>query len=711
LLGTAPPPTIPAAPTPAERFAIRRPGAAAVAPPSFWEAVEPLLPQVRKPAQYVGGEHNQVVGAWTAASTRWLLCYPDTYEVGQPNQGIQILYEVLNERATALAERAFAPWVDLEALLRERGIPTFSLETHRPLWAFDVFAVTLPHELGHTNLLNLLDLGGIHHRSDARGPLDPVVLVGGHAAYNPEPLAPFVDAAVMGDGEEVVLEIDDVVRRWKHDHLGGAAAAPNHHLEVEAPDAGEAVNLPGADARRELLRRLAAVEGVYVPAFYAPRYHADGRLRRTVAVESGVPAIVPKRTVQDLEQWPYPRKQLVPMTETVHERFSVEIFRGCTRGCRFCQAGMITRPVRERRPETVQRLVEEGVRDTGFEEVGLLSLSSADHSAIGPIARRLADTYDGTTTSLSLPSTRVDAFNVTLSNELARNGRRTGLTFAPEAGSERMRAVINKMVSEDDLLRTAEIAFSEGWRHIKLYFMVGLPTETDEDVLAIAELGIRTYELARRHGRANKVTISVGGFVPKPHTPFQWARQDPPEEIRRKLALIRHAIKDHSGLRLRTNDPEEGVIEGLLARGDRRVAPVVERAWQLGARFDGWHEMPTLALWRQALEDTGVDLAWCSYRERDQREALPWDHLDAGLDKDWLWEDWQDAQADQQLDDCRWSACYDCGVCPGLTLKHDTGYTGGFGLPVVPSGLGGGSGTLPVTPERYASDPAVRGEP
>jgi radical SAM superfamily enzyme YgiQ (UPF0313 family) len=295
--------------------------------------------------------------------------------------------------------------------------------------------------------------------------------------------------------------------------------------------------------------------------------------------------------VQDLEQWPYPQRQIVPMTETVHERFSVEIFRGCTRGCRFCQAGMITRPVRERRPETVQRLVEEGVADTGFEEVGLLSLSSADHSAIGPIARSLGDTYEGTVTSLSLPSTRVDAFNVTLSNELTRNGRRSGLTFAPEAGSERMRAVINKMVSEEDLLRTAEVAFSQGWRHIKLYFMVGLPTETDEDVLAIADLGIAVYRIARAHGKANKVTLSVGGFVPKPHTPFQWAAQDTPEEIRRKLGADPPADPHPRRHPLRTNDPEEGVIEGLLARGDRRVADAVERAWRLGARFDGWHEV------------------------------------------------------------------------------------------------------------------------
>ncbi|MEX0592544.1 MAG: TIGR03960 family B12-binding radical SAM protein, partial [Nitriliruptoraceae bacterium] len=514
-------------------------------------------------------------------------------------------------------------------------------------------------------------------RSSDRTLEDPVVLVGGHAAYNPEPLAPFIDAAVMGDGEQVTLDIDDAIATFKRQ------ADP-------------------AATRHDLLRRLAAIEGVYIPAFYEPRWLPDGRLRQTVAIEPGVSALVPKRTIQDLEEWQYPRKQIVPMTETVHERFSVEIFRGCTRGCRFCQAGMITRPVRERRPETIQSLVEEGVADTGFEEVGLLSLSSADHSAIGPVARDLADTYEGTTTSLSLPSTRVDAFNVTLSNELARNGRRTGLTFAPEAGSERMRAVINKMVSEEDLLRTAEIAFSEGWRHIKLYFMVGLPTEADDDVLAIAKLGIKTYEIARRYGRGNKVTISVGGFVPKPHTPFQWAAQDTPDEIRRKLSLIRHAIKDHDGLRLRTNEPDDGVIEGLLARGDRRVADVVERAWRLGARFDGWHEMPTLSTWRQALDETGVSLEWFCSRERDEHEALPWDHLDSGLDKVWLWQDWQDALSDKELDDCRWSPCYDCGVCPGLSIEHDTGYTGGYQLPVLPTGLGG-SNELPVTPERYAS--------
>ena len=670
-----------AAPDQADRTAVRRP-ADAVPPPSYLATLEPHLPSVRKPAQYVGGEHNQTIRSWTATDTRWLLCYPDAYEVGQPNQGIQILYEVLNERPTTLAERAYAPWVDLEEVMREVGIPAFSLEHHYPLWAFDVFGVTLPHELGHTNLLNLLDLGGVPLRSAQRTLDDPVVLAGGHAAFNPEPLADFLDAVVMGDGEAVTLEIDDVVRAFKHE------AAADASLN-----------------RRDLLRRLADVEGVYVPAFYAPSYTDDGRLKAVAPVEPGVVPRVPKRTIQDLEEWPYPKKQIVPMTEVVHERFSVEIFRGCTRGCRFCQAGMITRPVRERTPETIKALVAEGLANTGFEEVGLLSLSSADHAEIASIARDLGDTYEGTATSLSLPSTRVDAFNVTLSNELSRNGRRSGLTFAPEAGSERMRAVINKMVSEADMLRTAEIAFANGWRHIKLYFMVGLPTETDEDVTAIADLGVKVAEIARRHGGRNRVTVSVGGFVPKPHTPFQWCAQDPPEEIHRKLKLIRDAIRDVKGLSLRTNDPEEGVIEGLLSRGDRRLADTVERAWELGVRFDGWHEMDTLERWYQALEETGNDLSWYSHRDRDENEALPWDHLDSGLEKEWLWRDWQDALAQQPLDDCRWTPCYDCGVCPGLDLQHDTGYDVGLGrLPVVPSATGGaplgGDDGLPTAPAR-----------
>ncbi|HSK90232.1 MAG TPA: TIGR03960 family B12-binding radical SAM protein, partial [Euzebyales bacterium] len=582
---------------------------------TVWPRLEPLLAGVRKPARYVGGEDNVVVKDHDAVDSAWLLIYPDAYEIGQPNQGIQILYEVLNERERTAAERAFAPWPDMEQLLREHDIPLFSLENHLPLQAFDVVGFSLAAEVGYTNLLNCLDLGGLPLRADERPDDAPLVIIGGHAAFNPEPLAPFVDVAVAGDGEEFVGQVDDVVRRWRRDGRSWP--------------------------REDLLQEIARIDGAYVPRFYAPRYHDDGRLAGIFPARKGVPYRVPKRTVSDLDQWPYPKKQLVPLTETVHERYSVEIFRGCTRGCRFCQAGMSTRPVRERSKETVKQMVAQGLENTGLSEVGLLSLSSADHSEILGMCGELADTYEGTATSLSLPSTRVDAFNVTLADELTRNGRRTGLTFAPEAGTERMRRVINKMVSEADVLRTAETAFANGWRHIKLYFMIGLPTETDADVLGIAELGLKVLAIGRDHGRKNKVTISVGGFVPKPHTPFQWCAQDRPEELQRKLGLIKSRVASDRNLNLRYHDPEPGVMEGLLARGDRRVADAVERAFRAGARFDGWNEHYDHELWGRACADAGVDLAWYCWRERGADEVMPWDHLDSGLEREWLWEDWQ----------------------------------------------------------------------
>jgi radical SAM family uncharacterized protein len=615
--------------------------------PSVWPQLEPVLTSVRKPARYVGGEGNVVVKDHAEMDSAWLLVYPDAYEVGQPNQGVQILYEVLNERPTTVAERGYAPWPDLEAILRERGIPFFSLENHLPLRAFDVVAFSLAAEVGYTNLLNCLELGGVPLRAAERRDGDPLVVIGGHAAFNPEPLAPFVDVACAGDGEEFAQELDDVVktarqRGWTH---------------------------------AQLLERVAEIEGAYVPAFYESEYHADGRLRGTFSRHSIAPYRVPKRTVSNLDDWPYPKRPLVPLTETVHERYSVEIFRGCTRGCRFCQAGMITRPVRERSRETITQMVAQGLRDTGFEEVGLLSLSSADHSEILGLCGDLADAYEGTATSLSLPSTRVDAFNVTLADELTRNGRRTGLTFAPEAGTERMRRVINKMVSEADMLRTAETAFANGWRHLKLYFMIGLPTETDEDVLGIAELGLKVLAIGRQYGRKNKVTVSVGGFVPKPHTPFQWAAQDSPDELERKLALIKARVASDRNLNLRYHDPRPGVIEGLLARGDRRVAEAVQRAFELGARFDGWDEHFDDEVWRRACDETGVDVTWYTQRERDEDEVFPWDHLDSGLERDWLWQDYRAAvEAEAELEDCRWIPCYDCGVCPGLDLQHQTGH-------------------------------------
>ena len=437
---------------------------------SVWPALEPLLEQVGKPIQYVGGELNSTVKDWGCggdATVRWALMYPDAYEVGVPNQGVMILYEVINERPDALAERTYAVWPDLEALMRSSGVPQFTVDSHRSVRDFDLLGVSFSTELGYTNLLTALDLAGIPLHAADRGEDDPLVIAGGHAAFNPEPIADFVDAAVIGDGEQAVLTITDLVADWK------------------------AAGRPGG--RHELLLRLARTGGVYVPAFYDVSYLPDGRIQRVAPRVGlhGVPWRVSKHTVMDLDAWPYPKQPLVPLAESVHERMSVEIFRGCTRGCRFCQAGMITRPVRERSITGIGEMVERGLAATGFEEVGLLSLSSADHSEIADITHGLADRYEGTQTGLSLPSTRVDAFNIDLANELTRNGRRSGLTFAPEGGSERIRKVINKMVTEEDLIATVTAAYGAGWRQVKLYFMCGLPTETDEDVLQIADLAKR----------------------------------------------------------------------------------------------------------------------------------------------------------------------------------------------------------------------------
>jgi radical SAM family uncharacterized protein len=622
----------------------------------------------------------------------WLLAYPDTYEIGLPNQGLQILYEILNERDDAVAERTYAPWHDMEALMRQRSVPLFSVDTHRAAGEFDLLAFSLAAELVYTNVLNLIDLAGVPVRSDQREPHHPLIVLGGHCAFNPEPLADYVDLVVLGEGEEVIGEITEVVRQWK-----------------------ASGKTPGS--RDGVLRELSKVSGVYVPSMYEVEY--DGAALRAVTPKyADVPATVHKRTVADLGQWPYPKRPLAPLTEVVHDRLAIEVFRGCTRGCRFCQAGMITRPVRERPAAQVKDLIERGLRHTGYDEVSLTSLSTADFSGIEQLTQGLATLGCGTpeqaasnvgsNLSISLPSLRVDAFTVGLAGQVS-GGRRSGLTFAPEAGSWRLRQVINKLITEEDLYGAVESAFSQGWHRTKLYFLTGLPTEADIDTLGIVDLARNCVQIGRRHTNRASVTVSLGGFVPKPHTPFQWFGQNTTDELRRKVQLVRDAAQRAKGVNVKWHDPAATLAEGITARGDRRIGPVLERVWRAGGVFQEWSEFFRLARWEEAMAAEGLSIEWYVNRHRDEHEVLPWDHLSAGLHKDFLWLDWQAALAEHGLEDCRWTPCYDCGVCTGYGIEHVVA------SPVPPAGGSQGTGQdlarggeVPVTllPRRPESTPA-----
>ena len=650
---------------------------------SIWPELEPLLARVQKPARYIGLEDGMATPRHAAdpndpsAKVAWLLAYPDAYEIGLPNQGLQILYEIVNERTDGVAERTYAPWVDLEAELRTAGLPLFSVDTHRPAGEFDVLAFNLAAELVYTNVLNMIDLAGAPVRAADRTADDLFVIVGGHAAFNPEPLADFIDAAVLGDGEEVIGEITAVLHAWK--------------------------NAPCGRRRSDALEALAQVPGVYVPSLYVVTYgepehpHDPAPIIAIDPVSPDVPATVDKRTVADLGQWPYPKQPLAPLTEVVHDRLSVEVFRGCTHGCRFCQAGMITRPVRERPAKQVRTLVGDGLRRRGYTEATLTSLSTADFSDIEQVVHGiLADAEErapkgpdgmalGCGTTINLPSLHVDAFTVGLAGEV-NSGRRSGLTFAPEGGTWRIRQVINKLITDDDLYGAVESAYSQGWTRMKLYFMIGLPTETDDDVLGIAELAKRCVQIGKRYTNRASVTVSVGGFVPKAHTPFQWFGQNTRAELQRKIDLLRDATRRHGSVQLKWHDPAATTAEGITSRGDRRIGAVIERVWREGGTFQEWGEHFDLDRWTAAMEAEGLSLDWYLFRHRRRDEVLPWAHLTAGLHPDFLWDDWQAALAESGVEDCRWTPCYDCGVCTGYGIEHVVA------SPVPPAGGSQGTG-------------------
>ncbi|GAB4333256.1 MAG: TIGR03960 family B12-binding radical SAM protein [Dehalococcoidia bacterium] len=602
--------------------------------------IEELLARVSKPARYTGGEWNSVTKDWDAAAVRVALVYPDSYDIGMSNMGLGILYDILNRQDGVLCERAYAPWVDMEHELRREGIPLWSLENRRPLRDFDVVGFTLQYEMTFTNVLNVLDLGGIPVRSEQRGDGDPIVIAGGSGAFNPEPLAPFIDAFFLGEGEEAVLELAGLVRSWKR----------------------------GCTSRQGRLRDLVQMPGVYVPSFYRARWDDAGHFAALEPVVPEAPPVIGRRIV---EQLPEPLvKPIVPFLQTVHDRAAVEIQRGCTQGCRFCQAGMIYRPARERTPDEVVDAARRLMESTGYDELSLLSLSATDHSQIVPIVERLTSQFPNL--KVSLPSTRVDSFSVDVANAIAK-GKKHTLTLAPEAGSQRLRNAINKLVSEDDLLGAAENAFARGWTGIKMYFMVGLPSETMEDVAGIVEMAQKVKAIGRSHvGNRARVRVSTSNHVPKPHTPFQWARQDTAAELEPKHRLLKDGCR-RAGVEFSWNDPRDSFIEAVLSRGDRKVAEAVYEAWRRGAKFDAWSEHFHAETWDAAFAAVGVDPSWYAHREWDTHEPLPWDHIDCGVTKAYLRGQWRDVFREHTVGDCHHGTCNVCGMQKFETLRGEPG--------------------------------------
>jgi radical SAM family uncharacterized protein len=592
-----------------------------------------VLLTVEKPGRYTGGEHNQVVNDWEAATVRVALAFPDIYELGMSNLGLATLYDILNRRAGILCERVYCPWSDMEAVLRREGLPLYSLETHHPLREFDLIGISLPYEQLYSNVLNLLDLGGVPVKAAERDAIHPIVLAGGHATYNPDPMADFVDAFAIGEGEEVIVEVARCIEQWKRE---------------------------GGTSRSDLLHRLARLDGVYVPSLYDVTYHLDGTIERVQPIEPEMAATVRKRIVPVLP--PPITKFIVPYIDISHNRAPIEIMRGCTRGCRFCHAGMVTRPVRERKVDEVVAAVEDIMRETGFEEIALLSLSSSDYGRVKELARAIGEKFAGQHLSVSLPSLRIESASADLMEALKDN-RRGGFTFAPEAATEHMRRVINKFIPTPQVIETTREVFSRGWRTIKLYFMIGHPSETLEDVQAIADLAKAVLHEGRKlHGKAAQVNIGASTFIPKPHTPFQWVPLDEAENTVAKQALLKRELRG-PGLKVSWSRPEESLLEAFLSRGDRRLGAVIYRAWQLGAKFDAWQEHHKPEAWRQAFEEQGLDPNWYARRPRPIDEVFPWDHIDIGVTKKFLLQDFLWSADGKTRVDCR-EHCFACGILP-----------------------------------------------
>jgi radical SAM family uncharacterized protein len=595
-----------------------------------------ILPHVERPGRYTGGELNQSIKDWDSTPVRVALLFPDIYDIGMSNLGLAVLYEIINARPDALAERVFLPWSDMETAMRREGLPLFSLETRRPVGDFDLLGITLPYESLYTNALHAMDLAGIPLRASDRGENHPLVVGGGHGAFNPEPVADFFDAFAVGEGEELILELVDILR-WRK--RSGAS-------------------------RFSTLHRMAGVWGMYVPEMCRPEYHADGTLSRIVPpADTGESDKRPrfpivKRIVPCLP--PPPLRPVVPYLETVHNRYAIEIMRGCTRGCRFCQAGHVTRPIRERPVDAIVASIQTALGNTGYEEVALLSLSSSDYSHITELVRALADTFRGAHLRISLPSLRIETVSVDLVEAL-RGSRGGNFTLAPEAATESMRTILNKPIAAQQLIDTVREIYSRKWTTVKLYFMIGHPRETADDVRAIAELARAVLAEGRRSlGRRAEVHAGVGTLIPKAHTPFQWMAMDSREQIQAKQDLLRREMRG-PGLKLDLTPPEVTLFEARLARGDRRMGAVIERAWKNGARFDAWTERFQSAAWNAAFEEARLDPAFYTHRERAADEIFPWDHINVGVRKDYLRREYEASLAGRTRGDCR-EECFGCGI-------------------------------------------------